>query len=101
MANKQVPGASNETDDNPSRRGFLNTTVYAAGAAAMAGALESCATGPPPPRGTKSKTEAQYTDKASGISRCSLCKHFYSPDICEIVAGSVSRQGWCRFYALL
>jgi hypothetical protein len=97
MANEQGDG----TGDPPSRRGFLKATARTAGAAAMAGAVGSCATGPPPPRGTTPKAEAQYRDKASGISHCGWCKHFYSPDICEVVAGPVSPQGWCRFYAFL
>jgi nitrous oxide reductase len=83
------------------RRTFLQTSVRAAGAAAIAGAVAGCATGPPPARGTTSKAEAQYQDKPKGISRCGFCRHFYSPDICEIVSEPVSREGWCRFYTFL
>ena len=54
-----------------------------------------------PARGTTSKAEAQYQDKPKGISRCGFCRHFYSPDICEIVSEPVSREGWCRFYTFL
>jgi hypothetical protein len=79
----------------------LENSTSVAGAAAFAAALAGCATTPPPPRGTTSKAEAQYQDHPSGISRCGFCKHFYSPDICEIVAGPVSPRGWCKFYAFL
>ena len=65
---------------------------------ALAAALTGCATRPPTP-GTTPKADADYRDRPNGISRCSLCHHFYSPDICEVVAGPVSRQGWCKFYS--
>src|SRR4051812_6047746 len=83
-----------------SRRRFLRGAACAVGAAGVIGAAESCATKPPSP-GTKPKAEAEYQDKPHGLARCGLCKHFYSPDICEIVAGPVSPQGWCKYYALL
>jgi hypothetical protein len=83
-----------------SRRVFLRRAASAAGALGIVAAAQGCATRPPTP-GTKPKSEAAYQDQPHGLARCGLCKHFYSPDICEIVAGSVSPQGWCKFYALL
>jgi len=83
-----------------SRRAFLRYAISAAGTLGAAAAVEGCATRPLTP-GTKPKSEADYQDKAHGLARCGLCKHFASPDICEIVAGPVSPQGWCKYYALL
>ena len=83
-----------------SRRRFLGKSVATAGSAAMAAALAGCATGPAR-RGTTPKAEAQYVDRATGITHCGICKHFFSPDICEVVEGPVNSEGWCKFYALL
>jgi hypothetical protein len=100
MASDQNPPLADRSDDSPSRRGFLQKSVCVTGAAAIASAVSGCATSPPV-RGTTSKDQARYQDKPSGISRCGFCRHFYSPDICEVVAGPVSPRGWCPFYTFL
>lgn len=79
-----------------SRRKFLAQTV--AGAAA-GGYLAGCATGPKVP-GNTPKDVAMYQDKPRGLARCGICHHFISPNACEVVAGPVQSDGWCRFYAL-
>lgn len=71
----------------------------AVGFVALTGSLTACASGPKVP-GTTPKMEAQYQDHANGLVHCSICKHFISPNACEVVAGPVQGQGWCRFYAL-
>jgi hypothetical protein len=80
-----------------SRRGFLQKCAAGAGGAAVP---SGCAT-TPPTRGHISKAEARYQDRPKGISRCGFCKHFHSPDLCEVVAEPVSPRGYCRFYAFL
>ena len=42
-----------------------------------------------------------YQDKPKGLVHCGICHHFISPNACEVVAGPVQSNGWCRFYALL
>jgi len=79
-----------------SRRKFLGHAVLGA---AVGGGVAGCATGPKVP-GTTPKQDAQYQDKPNGLERCGLCKHFISPSACEIVAGPVQSDGWCKFYAL-
>lgn len=83
-----------------SRRCFLGQSVSTAGSVAIASALAGCATGPAR-RGATPKSEAEYVDRAAGLTHCGICKHFFSPDICEIVEGPVNPGGWCKFYALL
>ena len=89
-----------QRDISPSRRGFLSGSVCTLGTVTIAAAVEGCATRPAS-RGTKSKAELQYQDAPHVLARCSLCKHFYSPDFCEILADPVSPRGWCKAYALL
>lgn len=78
-----------------SRRRFL----AGAGMAAVGGTAAGCAHGPKMP-GMVPKMEAEYRDRPNGLARCGVCKHFASPNVCEVVAGPVSPDGWCRFYAL-
>lgn len=79
-----------------SRRGFMEQTIMGA---AAAGCLAGCATGPKVP-GKTPKQEAQYQDVPNGFQKCGSCKHFISPNACEVVAGPVQGHGWCRFYTL-
>lgn len=78
-----------------SRRRFL----AGAGLAAIGGTAAGCAHGPKMP-GMVPKMEAQYQDHPNGLARCGICKHFASPNVCEVVAGPVSPDGYCKFYAL-
>ena len=71
----------------------------AAGFAALTCGLTGCASGPKVP-GTTPKMEAQYQDSPKGLAHCGICKHFISPNACEVVAGPVQGDGWCRFYAI-
>jgi hypothetical protein len=79
-----------------SRRRFI---AGSAGVAVTASALTGCAHGPFM-AGTVPKAEAMYQDHPKGLARCGLCHHFYSPNMCEVVAGPVSPDGWCKFYSL-
>lgn len=83
-----------------SRRNFLSGA-----GAAVAGAvgLTSCMTSPrmtPVARaaGTTPKREAAYQNPPNRGRRCAGCTHFLEPNACEIVAGEISPNGWCRFH---
>jgi len=49
--------------------------------------------------GKLSKTQVAYQDQPHGTERCEICAPYLPPDQCRLVAGPVSRQGWCRVYA--
>ena len=82
---------------NISRRRALGHS--AAGLAALACTLGGCATGPKMP-GNVPKMQAQYQNRWNGLEHCGICKHFISPNACEVVAAPVQADGWCKFYAL-
>jgi len=46
----------------------------------------------------ESKNEAQYVDRASGNQKCSNCTHFVPPNSCHTVEGTISPDGWCKYY---
>ncbi len=45
-----------------------------------------------------SQQEAGYVPRATGTSRCGTCEHFVQPNGCQIVTGTISSMGWCRYY---
>jgi hypothetical protein len=78
-----------------SRRKFLKVSVTGA-AIAGAGGLSACVSAV---RGGKtSKVLALYQDTPNRGRRCAGCTYFRQPNGCEIVAGEISPNGWCRFY---
>ena len=49
--------------------------------------------------GTITKLEANYTDRSSDQNKCRGCKHFQSPDKCDLVEGLISPNGWCKYFS--
>ncbi|TIM36012.1 MAG: twin-arginine translocation signal domain-containing protein [Mesorhizobium sp.] len=79
-----------------SRRNFLKVSVTGA-AIASAGGLSACMTGPMA-AGKTTKALALYQDTPNRGRRCGGCTHFREPNGCEIVAGAIIPNGWCRFH---
>ena len=46
-----------------------------------------------------SKADALYQYQPKGQQRCAICLQFMPPGRCRIVAGPVSPNGWCQFFA--
>lgn len=44
-----------------------------------------------------SKQDAQYS-KGMDKARCDICVHFLPPDGCEVVAGKIAPDMWCRHF---
>lgn len=44
------------------------------------------------------KAEAAYQPYPKGIQWCSRCTMFEPPNSCSKVVGSISANGWCRFW---
>jgi hypothetical protein len=46
------------------------------------------------------RQQAQYQDTPNGLYSCAVCTLFEAPASCKVVAGEVSKDGWCRVFAL-
>jgi hypothetical protein len=46
------------------------------------------------------RAQAQYQDMPNGIYSCGLCSLFEAPNACKVVEGEVSKDGWCKAFAL-
>jgi hypothetical protein len=44
--------------------------------------------------------QAEYQDTPKGIFSCGMCTLFEAPKSCKVVEGDVSRDGWCKAFAL-
>jgi hypothetical protein len=71
-----------------SRRTLLIAAAYVAGGGRIAAAASK-----------RSQAEVAYRDQPHGSERCEICAPYLPPDQCRLVAGPVSRQGWCKVYA--
>jgi len=47
-----------------------------------------------------SQTEAEYQDRPRGGLACAACTLFRPPRSCQVVAGEISPNGWCKFFDL-
>ena len=45
------------------------------------------------------KKVAKYQDHPKNGQQCSECRFFRPPKACQLVAGDISPDGWCSFYA--
>ncbi|MBN8989517.1 MAG: high potential iron sulfur protein [Rhizobiales bacterium] len=45
--------------------------------------------------------QAEYRDTPDGIYSCGMCTLFVKPNACKVVEGEISRDGWCKAFALL
>jgi len=46
------------------------------------------------------RQQADYQDTPKGIYSCAVCTLFEPPKSCKVVDGEVSKDGWCRAFAL-
>lgn len=46
------------------------------------------------------RAQAEYQDTPNGIYSCGLCSLFEAPSVCKVVEGEVSKDGWCKAFAL-
>jgi hypothetical protein len=50
------------------------------------------------------KAKAKMTKRQAGYGggmksvHCAICRHFLTPDACEIVEGEINPQAWCRYF---
>ena len=46
------------------------------------------------------RQQAQYQDTPKDIYSCEACSLFEAPKYCKVVDGEVSKDGWCKAFAL-
>jgi len=44
--------------------------------------------------------QAEYQATPNGIYSCGLCTLFERPNACKVVEGEISKDGWCKAFAL-
>ena len=76
----------------PSRRSLIAGLLLAAGAAAASAQEKPVKV---------SQAQCRYQDKPKGIQSCALCAVFVKPDLCKVVEGRVSPDGWCTLFDLM
>lgn len=81
-----------------SRRKFLKVSLAGAASVGAAGLSVEAVRAQMRAPGTTPKSTARYQDAPNRGRRCARCVHFLAPDRCAIVAGTISPNGWCRFY---
>lgn len=45
-----------------------------------------------------SKASVEYGPAGEHRDRCGRCRHFEQPNACELVAGAINRNDWCRLF---
>jgi hypothetical protein len=46
------------------------------------------------------RAQAEYQDTPNGLYSCGMCSLFEAPSGCKVVDGEVSKDGWCKAFAL-
>ena len=80
-----------------SRRRVFRTLIASTAAIGAAIALVG-----PDAADAQSKTPkkvAKYQDHPNKGAKCSDCRFFRPPKSCQLVAGDISPNGWCSFFA--
>jgi hypothetical protein len=44
--------------------------------------------------------QAEYQETPNGIYSCAVCTLFEPPKGCKVVEGEISKEGWCKAFAL-
>jgi hypothetical protein len=46
------------------------------------------------------RRQAEYQDTPNGIYSCGMCTLFAKPNACKVVEGEISKDGWCKAFAM-
>jgi hypothetical protein len=46
------------------------------------------------------QAQAEYQDTPNGIYSCGMCTLFEKPNACKVVEGEISKDGWCKAFAM-
>ena len=76
-----------------SRRGIIGTVARAMAASPLFAIAAQASD-------KMTRKQAEYQDTPNGIYSCGLCSLFEAPNGCKVVEGEVSKDGWCKAFAL-
>ena len=79
---------------NRSRRKIIRAVVKGVSAGLLLGLV---------PAGASDKMtwqQAEYQDTPSGLYSCGMCSLFERPNACKVVEGEISKDGWCKAFAM-
>jgi hypothetical protein len=79
------------------RRGALISTTQLLGLAAAAWVAGR--TGTAEAQSKMSQKTAKYQASPKDGKACAACTHFEPPNACHLVAGTISLNGWCQYFA--
>jgi hypothetical protein len=68
--------------------------------AALAGGILGLTIPPAQAQQKMSQADAEYQDQPKNGLTCAACSLFRKPRSCEVVAGDISPDGWCKFFDL-
>lgn len=92
------PNQKNEPIAAPlSRRQLFPTLI--GGGAIFAAAFSLAKTQMAKAQPKASKKTAKYQDHPNKGEQCAICRYFHPPHTCQLVAGNISPNGWCTFFA--
>ena len=94
---EKIPPDKTAEPPGLSRRRVFQTLLGSAAAIGTAVALIGSDTANAQSKATKKV--AKYQDKPKNGQQCSKCRFFQSPNSCQLVAGTISANGWCSFFA--
>jgi hypothetical protein len=81
------------TGGGVSRRKLLQGAAIAVGGAAVLVAAVG------PAEAKMAQQAAGYQDSPKNGAQCSTCSLFKAPNACNLVDGTISPNGWCKFYS--
>ena len=76
------------------RRKLIGMALKGASAGLLLGAAQGQASEKMTPQ------QAQYQGMPNGMFSCEVCTLFEAPNACKVVEGEVSKDGWCKVFAL-
>ncbi len=101
-AARDIQKSANENAVTPATDGLSRRRLFGmlvGSAAALSAGFALMQSEPADAQSKTPKKVAKYQDHPKGSQQCSSCRFFKAPNSCQLVAGKISPNGWCSFYA--
>ncbi len=84
--------------DSLAARAMSRRTLLANGLAGLVAGATGLVIGQEAEAAKATKQQASYQYSPKNNHRCSSCRFFIKPNSCQLVAGTISPNGWCKFF---